>query len=170
MFGAVSASAALNVKADKAAYNLGDQVVVNYDFSRDQDFSGLMKLSLSCTSYDLDFYTLPTNLNAGQKQEKAEFHNITAWGKLADICSQFLAKGRRAYVEGRLQTREWQTPDGQRRFATDVVAENMIILDSQQGGGGGSFQANSGAPRYVPSTPAQQNGGEEETTLETIPF
>ena len=69
VFGAVSASAALNVRTDKDAYNLGDQIVVNYDFSRDQDFSGLLKLSLFCTSFDLEFYTLPTNLNAGQKQE-----------------------------------------------------------------------------------------------------
>ncbi len=69
LFGAVSASAALNVKTGKAAYNLGDQVVTNYDFSRDQDFSGLLKLSLFCTNSNLDFYTLPTNLNAGQKQE-----------------------------------------------------------------------------------------------------
>lgn len=69
LLGAVSASASLNVKADKDVYNFGDQVVVNYDFSRDQDFSGLLKLSLFCTNYGLDFYTLPTNLNAGQKQE-----------------------------------------------------------------------------------------------------
>ncbi len=69
VFGAVSASAALNVNTDKSSYNLGDQIVVNYDFSRDQDFSGLLKLSLFCTNYGLDFYTLPTNLNAGQKQE-----------------------------------------------------------------------------------------------------
>lgn len=132
------------------------------------------ELKTTATGQNVTSFSMATNRyytdNAGQKQEKAEFHNITAWGKLADICSQFLAKGRRAYIEGRLQTREWQTPDGQRRFATDVVAENMIILDSPQGGnGGGSFSPNNGAPRYVP-TPAQQQGGEEETTLETIPF
>ncbi|MBI2143199.1 hypothetical protein HYU20_02555 [Candidatus Woesearchaeota archaeon] len=69
VLGAVSASAALNVRTDKEVYNFGDQVVANYDFSRDQDFSGLMKLSLFCTSFDLEFYTLPTNLNAGEKQE-----------------------------------------------------------------------------------------------------
>ncbi len=69
LLGAVSASAALNVRTDKETYNFGDQVVVNYDFSRDQDFSGLLKLSLFCTSFDLEFYTLPTNLNAGEKQE-----------------------------------------------------------------------------------------------------
>lgn len=69
LFGAVSASAALNVRTDKDVYNLGDHVVANYDFSRDQDFSGLLKLSLFCTNSNLDFYMLPTNLNAGQKQE-----------------------------------------------------------------------------------------------------
>lgn len=69
VLGAVSASAALNVRTDKEVYNFGDHVVVNYDFSRDQDFSGLLKLSLFCTSFDLEFYTLPTNLNAGEKQE-----------------------------------------------------------------------------------------------------
>ncbi len=69
VLGAISASAALNVRTDKETYNFGDQVIVNYDFSRDQDFSGLMKLSLFCTSFDLEFYTLPTNLNAGEKQE-----------------------------------------------------------------------------------------------------
>ncbi len=69
VLGAVSASATLNVRADKEVYNLGDYVAVNYDFSRDQDFSGLLKLSLFCTSFELEFYTLPTNLNAGEKQE-----------------------------------------------------------------------------------------------------
>ncbi|MBI2581052.1 hypothetical protein HYV85_04595 [Candidatus Woesearchaeota archaeon] len=62
-------SAEVNVKADKDVYNFGDEIVVNYDFLRDQDFSGLVKLSLSCSNFDLEFYTLPTNLFAGQKQE-----------------------------------------------------------------------------------------------------
>lgn len=69
VFSATSALAELNLKTDKAVYNFGDEVVVSYDFSKDQDFSGLVKLSLSCTSFELDFYTLPTNLFAGQKQE-----------------------------------------------------------------------------------------------------
>jgi hypothetical protein len=62
-------SAELNVKADKEVYNFGDEIGVSYDFLKDQDFSGLVKLSLSCSSFDLDFYTLPTNLFAGQTQE-----------------------------------------------------------------------------------------------------
>lgn len=66
---------------------------------------------------------------SGQKQEQAEFHNIVAWGKLAEICSQYLTKGRKVYVEGRLQTREWQAQDGTKRNRTEIVADNMILLD-----------------------------------------
>lgn len=64
-----------------------------------------------------------------QKQEDTQFHNIVAWGKLAEICGQFLGKGRKVYVEGRLQTRDWESQDGQKRRTTEIVAENMIILD-----------------------------------------
>ncbi|MBD3250956.1 single-stranded DNA-binding protein, partial [Candidatus Uhrbacteria bacterium] len=69
----------------------------------------------------------------GQKQERSEFHNIVAWGKLGEICGQYLAKGRRVYVEGRLQTRDWETQDGQKRQRTEIVADNVIMLDRPQG-------------------------------------
>ncbi len=69
MLGALSVSAALTVQADKGAYNLGDQIVASYELSGDRDFSGLLKLSLSCTNYSRDFYTVPTNLVAGETQE-----------------------------------------------------------------------------------------------------
>lgn len=102
----------------------------------------------------------------GQKQERSEFHNIVAWGKLAEICSQYLSKGRRAYIEGRLQTRDWVGQEGVRRYSTEVIAENMIILDSNdRQGGAGRFQRE--APN---SMPAEQQQGEEETTIEEIPF
>lgn len=64
-----------------------------------------------------------------QKQEKAEFHNIVAWGKLAEICNQYLKKGRKVYIDGRLQTRDWQGQDGVKRYRTEIVADNMIMLD-----------------------------------------
>lgn len=108
---------------------------------------------------------------SGQKQEKGEFHNIVAWGKLAEICGQYLTKGRRAYIEGRLQTRDWVGQDGVRRYSTEIVAENMIILDGPGGQGGGQR-----AP-YAPSqaTATEQNipideAPIEEQTIETIPF
>ena len=74
-----------------------------------------------------------TDANSGQKQERVEYHNIVAWGKLADICTQYLGKGRKVYVEGRLQTRNWEAQDGTKRNRTEIVCENMIMLESKGG-------------------------------------
>ncbi len=71
---------------------------------------------------------------SGQKQEGAEFHNIVAWTKLAEICSQLLFKGRKAYVSGRLQTRNWQGQDGAERSKTEVVIDEMIAFGEGKGG------------------------------------
>lgn len=70
----------------------------------------------------------------GEKKEDAEFHRIVAWNKLAEICSQLLTKGRKVYVEGRLQTRAWTGQDGQQRQTTEIVISDMIILDSRRDG------------------------------------
>ncbi len=75
-----------------------------------------------------------TPSDGGEKQEKAEYHNIVAWGKLADICGQLLHKGDKVYVEGRLQTRDWKGDDGQDRKTTEIVIENMMLLSSGRGG------------------------------------
>ena len=61
----------------------------------------------------------------GNKQESTEYHNITAFGKLAEICSRYLAKGRLVLVEGRIQTRSWQDQDGNKRYRTEIIADNM---------------------------------------------
>ncbi len=73
--------------------------------------------------------------DGGERREETEFHRIVAWNKLAELCAQLLTKGRKVYVEGRLQTRQWQTPDGQQRQVTEVVIEDMRILDSKRVGG-----------------------------------
>lgn len=65
--------------------------------------------------------------NNGEKQEQAEFHNIVAWGKTAEIVSKYLQKWKKAYVEGRLQTRSWEK-DGEKKYRTEIVAENVILL------------------------------------------
>lgn len=72
---------------------------------------------------------------AGEKKEETEFHRIVAWNKLAELCSKLLFKGRKVYIEGRLQTRTWTGPDGTKRQATEIVANEMMILDSKKGGG-----------------------------------
>ena len=69
--------------------------------------------------------------DSGEKREDAEFHRIVAWNKLAELCSQLLTKGRKVYVEGRIQTRRWTGSDGQERTTTEIVINDMIILDSR---------------------------------------
>ena len=69
---------------------------------------------------------------SGEKREETEFHRIVAWNKLAELCSQLLFKGRRVYVEGRLQTRQWTGQDGQPRQATEIVIEDMLVLDNKR--------------------------------------
>lgn len=68
----------------------------------------------------------------GEKKEDAEFHRLVAWNKLAELCAQLLFKGRRVYVEGRLQTRAWTTQDGTERQTTEIVINDMLILDSKR--------------------------------------
>jgi single-strand DNA-binding protein len=66
---------------------------------------------------------------AGEKQEKTEWHRIVVWGKMAETCSQYLAKGRQVFVEGRLQTRQWEDKDGGKRYTTEIIAQNVQFLD-----------------------------------------
>ncbi|MFC1625199.1 single-stranded DNA-binding protein, partial [Patescibacteria group bacterium] len=72
---------------------------------------------------------------SGEKKEDVEFHRLVAWNKLAEICSQLLSKGRKIYVEGRLQTRSWTGQDNLKRTTTEIVINDMIILDSRRDGG-----------------------------------
>lgn len=70
-------------------------------------------------------------MESGEKKEETEFHRVVAWNKLAELCSQLLTKGRKIYVEGRLRTNSWQTADGAQRSSTEIVIEDMILLDSR---------------------------------------
>lgn len=110
----------------------------------------------------------------GQKQQRTEFHNVVAWGKLAEICGQYLGKGRKTYIEGRLQTREWEAPDGQKRNRTEIVADNMIMLDRKDPGASPRPMGSS-APVGDASSSAQaaaidQGVSDQEIKLEDIPF
>jgi single-strand DNA-binding protein len=122
----------------------------------------------------------------GQKQEKTEWHRVVVFGKLAELCGQYLTKGRQAYVEGKLQTRNWQDKDGQTRYTTEVVAQSIQFL----GGGAGRSQnsdygnQNAGAPAYgnnnsygnnnvqssAPSYGDQSFQAEPTFTEEDVPF
>ncbi len=100
---------------------------------------------------------------AGEKKEETEFHRVVAWNKLAELCSQLLVKGRKIYVEGRLRTNQWQGQDGSQRNTTEVVIEDMIILDSKRPVNG---EETHGA-EPVDETPVVEK--QVETPVETTP-
>lgn len=113
----------------------------------------------------------------GQKQEKAEFHNIVAWRKLAEITNQYLKKGAKVYIEGRMQTRSWDDPNGVKRYRMEIIADNMIMLDRA---GSQDYQSSS-APRSTDRSASYTNNvsegvqpapepSEEEISIEDIPF
>ena len=70
--------------------------------------------------------------DTGEKREEADFHRLVAWNKLAELCAQLLTKGRKVYIEGRLQTRNWTAQDGTQRQTTEIVVNDMILLDSRR--------------------------------------
>lgn len=108
---------------------------------------------------------------SGAKQEAAEFHNVVAWAKLAEICKQYLMKGKKVYVEGRLQTRQWEGQDGTKRSTTEIVADNVILLGDRPGGSATPFQPSTPAPTSGSSTkndPAPNP--DDEIKVEDIPF
>jgi single-strand DNA-binding protein len=83
----------------------------------------------------------------GGREDRTEWHRIVAWGKLAEICGEYLAKGRQIYVEGRIQTREWEDRDGNKRWTTEVVARNMQMLGRRSEAGiGGDLSAPASGP------------------------
>jgi single-strand DNA-binding protein len=81
---------------------------------------------------------------SGEKKEKTEWHRVVAFGKLAELCGSYLKKGREVYVEGKIQTREWEDKDGNKRYTTEIVAQNISFLGS--GGGSSSKDASDSAP------------------------
>ncbi len=128
--------------------------------------------------------------DSGEKREEVDFHRIVAWNKLAELCSQFLNKGRKVYVEGRLSTRNWTGQDGTQKSTTEVVIDDMILLDNKQGQGGQSEDAGHGpssagsgqsapmrqAPKPAPKkkeeedVPPPGSGNDEEVAPDDIPF
>ena len=93
---------------------------------------------------------------AGQKQERTEWHKVVVWGKLAELCSQYLVKGKQVYLEGRLQTRQWQDKDNQTKYTTEVQAQTVQFL----GGNAGAHEET--APRAPQMDQRSGGGGAEQ--------
>jgi len=92
----------------------------------------------------------------GDRQERTEWHRIVTWGKTAELCAQYLSKGRSVYLEGRLQTREWEDKEGQKRRTTEITAQTVQFLGGrggQGGGGGGSASGPSGGGGFEDQGP-----------------
>ncbi|MDD5749677.1 MAG: single-stranded DNA-binding protein [Patescibacteria group bacterium] len=128
-------------------------------------------------------FSIATNLvwkdQSGQKQERAEFHNVVAWRRLAEISNQYLKKGSKVYIEGRLQTRSWDDPNGIKRYKTEIIADNMIMLDRL--GAAATMPSEGSQPEPAESepvvdfgassqAPAKKSSNEEEISIEDIPF
>jgi single-strand DNA-binding protein len=139
-------------------------------------------------------FSIATNRNwttdTGEKKDEVEFHRIVSWNKLAELCSQFLTKGRKVFVEGRLQTRSWTAQDGTQKQTTEIVISDMILLDPRKTG----EQAEGSAPEESAGEeskqvvkkkedtskasgqdkeaeePAQESPSDEEVAPDDIPF
>ncbi len=110
---------------------------------------------------------------SGEQQERTEWHRVVLYGKLGEIAGEYLKKGSKVYIEGRLQTRKWQGQDGQDRYTTEIVANDMQMLDSR-GAGTGSFpdegQGRSGGPSRQQQAPSSGGPGGFDDFDDDIPF
>ncbi|WP_227370328.1 single-stranded DNA-binding protein [Halomonas sp. M20] len=124
-----------------------------------------------------------TDKQSGQRQERTEWHSVVLFNKLAEIAQQYVKKGSRIYIEGRLQTRKWQGQDGQDRYSTEIVGNDMQMLDSRGAQGGGDYaqqpQGNYGAQQNsygqqggygnAPQGGGQQGGGQAQRPAQQPP-
>lgn len=119
------------------------------------------------------------NDRSGQTQKRTSWHNIVAWGKLAELANQFLKKGRSAYIEGRISYRSWDDRDGNKRYRTEIVASTIEFLGGGQGGGDYGEPPAQSQPQYNQSSGGDQQfdgdqqsgGGQQENIVEDdLPF
>jgi len=96
----------------------------------------------------------------GERHEDTEWFTIVAWSKLAEQCNQYLNKGRRAYVEGRLHSNTWEGQDGQKRFNNEIIVNQVVFLDTAQGG----------QPSDTEAAAPVEAGGPADVDVETLPF
>lgn len=105
----------------------------------------------------------------GEKQESTEFHNLVAWNKLAELCSQLLTKGSKVFIEGRLQTRDWVAEDGSKRYKTEVVVDEMVLLNSKKSEGWAGGASADAAPQAGEAA-AEEAEESEDVSSSEVPF
>ncbi len=159
-----------------------NKVILIGNLTRDPDLRYTGKGTAVCS------FGIATNRqwsdDSGEKKESVEYHNVVAWNKLAELCSQLLAKGRKVYVEGRLQTRKWTGQDEVERTTTEIIITDMIILDSRGSAGTSegydeipdnldeemSEESAKPAKKSEPKSSQKSQKTESETEDEDIPF
>ncbi len=134
-----------------------------------------LELKQTPNGQNVTSFSVATNRNwtdsSGMRQEQVEFHNVVLWGKLAEIAGQYLKKGSRIFIEWRLQTRNWEAQDWTKRYRTEIVWENMIMLDSRSDSESfESNQANSNQTNNTAAVKSTKPKQEEEISIEDIPF
>lgn len=112
---------------------------------------------------------------AGQKQERTEWHRVVVWGKLGELCGQYLSKGRQAFLEGKLQTREWTDKEGGKRYTTEIVASNVQFLGGPGDRAGqssdyGHNQAQGGGSDFETPSDSGFQKSQSPITDEEVPF
>ena len=125
-----------------------NKVIVVGNLGRDPE------LRYTASGQPVASFTVATNERwndrEGKPQERTEWHRIVVWGKQAENCANYLQKGRSVYVEGRLQTREWEDKEGQKRQTTEIVAQTVQFLGSRDGGGSGPRGSGGAGPGREP--------------------
>ncbi|RJO61571.1 single-stranded DNA-binding protein [candidate division WS5 bacterium] len=111
----------------------------------------------------------------GEKKDEVEFHEVVVWGKLAELCSQYLNKGRKVHVMGRLQTRSWEGQDGAKRQKTEIVAQDIAFVDSRRDGNDFDMGEEAAAKKNETKKAKKSSGKtdkpeEEEINIDDIPF
>lgn len=106
----------------------------------------------------------------GQKQERTEWHRVVMFGRLGEIAGEYLRKGSQVYVEGKLQTRKWQDQNGQDRYTTEIVANEMQMMGSRGGGGSADFNQSSPEPQQSQGGTAASGGSNFDDFDDDIPF
>ena len=104
----------------------------------------------------------------GNLQDKTEYHDVVAWRRLAEVCAQYLKKGSKVYIEGRLQTRSWDDQSGNKRYRTEIIADTMIMLDSKGASPSDATPFQADTPAATPAPPPPP--ADDEIRVEDIPF
>ena len=150
-----------------------NKVMLIGNLTRDPELKSLPSGMKVCS------FSLATNRvwkdQSGAKKETPEFHNIVVFGRQAETCAQYLKKGSPVFVEGRMQTRSWDAPDGSKKYRTEIVADRVQF--GPKSGGGGSYGGQNEAPAAAApakNTPEEQletiEYPEEDTSIDDIPF